>query len=240
MYKNIHEANDFFASLLAQSIPDHVETVICAPYLCLPSLAEKAQGTQVGIGAQNVHWEKEGAYTGEISIPMLQAIGVKYVIIGHSERRAYFAETDETVNKKAKAAIESGIIPIICVGETLDEWEGNQTKQVVENQVKHALQGLTPEQVKQSIIAYEPVWAIGTGKASTAEDAGEVISFIRRTIAALLNSQVADEVRIQYGGSVKPENIASFLAHPDIDGALVGGASLKPDSFLKLVQAASK
>ncbi|SFI62385.1 triose-phosphate isomerase [Thermoflavimicrobium dichotomicum] len=240
MYKTVEEAKEFLRALPLSTLPDDVEVVICAPYLCLPSLAEQAQGSKVGIGAQNVHWETEGAYTGEISIPMLKAVGVQYVIIGHSERRAYFGETDETVNKKVKAAVKTGLIPIICVGETLEERENEQTKAVVERQVRAAIDGLSSDQVKKAIIAYEPVWAIGTGKASTAEDAGEVISFIRKTVAAGYDWQIANEVRIQYGGSVKPENIASFLEQTDIDGALVGGASLKPDSFMALVLAASR
>jgi triosephosphate isomerase len=240
MYKTIEEASSFFSSFSSKPIPDDVEVVICAPYLCLPALTKLAEPTLVGIGAQNVHWEKEGAYTGEVSIPMLQEIGVKYVIVGHSERRAYFAETDQTVNEKVKAAVQAGLIPIICVGETWEEREKEETKQVVERQVRRAFEGLSPEQASKSILAYEPVWAIGTGKASTAEDAGEVISFIRQTIATIYDGQVAASVRIQYGGSVKPDNISTFLAHPDIDGALVGGASLKPDSFRSLVAEASK
>ncbi len=240
MYKTIGEASSFFSSFLSEPIPNDVEVVLCAPYLCLPTLTKLAESTSVGIGAQNVHWKKEGAYTGEVSIPMLQEIGVKYVIIGHSERRAYFAETDQTVNEKVKAAVQAGLIPIVCVGETWEEREREETKQVVERQVHRAFAGLSPEQMNQCILAYEPVWAIGTGKASTVEDAGEVIAFIRQTIATIGGGQVAAAIRIQYGGSVKPENIATFLAHPDIDGALVGGASLKPDSFRALVAEASK
>jgi triosephosphate isomerase len=161
------------------------------------------------------------------------------VIIGHSERRAYFAETDETVNKKTRAALDGGLTPIVCVGETLSEREADQTKEVVQTQVKAAFSGLSSAEMKRTIIAYEPVWAIGTGKASTAADAEEVCAFIRKTVADLYDQQVANEVRIQYGGSVKPENIRSFMAEPNIDGALVGGAALKADSFIQLVQAAS-
>ncbi|SEN70026.1 triose-phosphate isomerase [Lihuaxuella thermophila] len=239
MHKTVEEAVDFVETIQRSELPGEVETVLCAPFLALPALAEKAKGSKIGIGAQNVHWEEQGAYTGEVSVPMLKAAGVQYVIIGHSERRTYFAETDETVNRKVKAAIAGGLTPIVCVGEVLEERESGQTKQVVQEQVKKGLNGLSSEEMKKVIIAYEPVWAIGTGKASTAEDAEEVISFIRKTVADLFDQQVANEVRIQYGGSVKPENIGTYIAQPNIDGALVGGASLEPASFLKLVEAAA-
>jgi triosephosphate isomerase len=238
MHKTAEEAVTFAAELKKADLPGEVEAVICAPYLALPALVEELSGTGIGIGAQNVHFEQQGAFTGEVSVPMLKAAGVEYVIIGHSERRAYFAETDETVNKKVKAALNGGLIPIVCVGETLAERENDQTKEVVRRQVKAASEGLASDEMKKTIIAYEPVWAIGTGKASTAEDAEEVCSFIRKTIADQFDQQVANEVRIQYGGSVKPENIRSFIGQPNIDGALVGGASLKADSFIQLVHAA--
>jgi triosephosphate isomerase len=239
MHKTIEEAIEFVEALQREELPDHVETVLCAPFMALPALAQKVRGNKIGVGAQNVHWEKQGAYTGEVSVPMLKAAGVQYVIIGHSERRTYFAETDETVNLKVRAALTGGLTPIVCVGEVLEERESGKTKQVVQEQVKKGLNGLSSEEMKKVIIAYEPVWAIGTGKASTAEDAEEVISFIRKTVADLFDQQVANEVRIQYGGSVKPENIGSYIAQPNIDGALVGGASLDPDSFRKLVLAAA-
>jgi triosephosphate isomerase len=238
MYKTAEEAASFVAALREEHLPDGVEAVLCAPFTALPALVEAAKGTRVGVGAQNVHWEKEGAFTGEVSVPMLKAAGVRYVIIGHSERRAWFAETDETVNKKVKAAHAGELIPIVCVGETLEERESGKTKETVQRQVKLAFDGISSEEMKRTIIAYEPVWAIGTGRAATAEDAEEVISFIRKTVADLFDDVVANEVRIQYGGSVKPDNIRSFLDMPNIDGALVGGASLDPASFIRLVRAA--
>lgn len=239
MYKTIKEALAFLETLRSGPLPGDVETVICAPYPALSALAEAAEGSDIGIGAQNLHWAEEGAYTGEVSPRMLTDIGIRYTIVGHSERRAYFAETDETVNLKVKAALKHGLIPIVCVGETLDEREQGKTMDVVRRQMVKALDGLGAEEVKGLIVAYEPVWAIGTGRASTAEDAAEVIGFIRGTIADLYDHQVAGEVRILYGGSVKPENIGTFLAEDEIDGALVGGASLDPQSFRRLVAAAS-
>ncbi|MFC7439915.1 triose-phosphate isomerase [Laceyella putida] len=239
MHKTAEEAVSFVNEVKRATLPVDVEAVLCAPFLALPAMVEATQGTSVGIGAQNVHWEEQGAYTGEVSVPMLKAAGVEYVIIGHSERRTYFAETDETVNKKTRAAHAGGLTPIVCVGEVLSEREAGKTKEVVQTQVKAACEGLSSDEMKKTIIAYEPVWAIGTGKASTAADAEEVCSFIRKTVADLYDQQVANEVRIQYGGSVKPENIRSFMAEPNIDGALVGGAALKADSFIQLVQAAS-
>ncbi|WP_054951283.1 triose-phosphate isomerase [Numidum massiliense] len=240
MYKTIEEAQSFWAEISNRQKPEGVEAVICAPYLALPTLVDAARGSGIGIGAQNAHWEKEGAYTGEISVNMLQALGVGYTIVGHSERRAYYAETDGTVNKKTKALLAANIIPIVCVGEQLAERESGETKRVVEQQVKGALDEVPAEDVKRIIIAYEPVWAIGTGKTATAEDAGGVIHFIRQLIAELYDAETAAAVRIQYGGSVKPNNIASFMAHEDIDGALVGGASLDPASYWALVEAAKQ
>ncbi|MDN4594324.1 triose-phosphate isomerase [Polycladomyces subterraneus] len=237
MHKTSAEALAFFRALKASKETKDVETVICAPFTALPALVEAAKDSGIGIGAQNMHWEEKGAFTGEISPVMLKDLGVQYVILGHSERRSYFAETDETVNKKVHAAFAHELIPIICVGETLEEREAGQTKQVVGQQVEKALAGLSSEQVKRVIIAYEPVWAIGSGKASTADDAQEVIGFIRKMVANQYDQQVANEVRIQYGGSVKPDNIGAFLDQPDIDGALVGGASLEPESFDRLVTA---
>ncbi|WP_124728346.1 triose-phosphate isomerase [Staphylospora marina] len=238
MYKTPEEAEAFAAALHDTRLPDGVEAVICAPFVALPALRKALEGTGVGLGAQNVHWEREGAFTGEISVPMLRAIGVKYAIIGHSERRAYFAETDETVHRKLKAALAGGLVPIVCVGETLEEREQGRTKEVVRQQVEKALQGISAEDAARVIIAYEPVWAIGTGRAATAQDAEEVIAFIRDTVASLTDASTAAAVRIQYGGSVKPDNIRELLDMPNIDGALVGGASLDPASFIKLVQAA--
>ncbi|WP_325176774.1 triose-phosphate isomerase [Paenibacillus alkalitolerans] len=215
-----------------------VEAVVCAPFTALPALVEAAKGTSVGVGAQNMHWEESGAYTGEISGPMLVDLGVKYVILGHSERRQYFAETDETVNKKTHAAFKYGLTPIVCVGEKLEEREAGSTKEVCRVQTLAALEGLTAEQAAAVVIAYEPIWAIGTGKSSTAEDANEVIGYIRSVAADKFGGETAAKIRIQYGGSVKPANVREFMSASDIDGALVGGASLEPASYIALVEGA--
>ena len=238
MFKTAGEAVSFVNEVKGKAEIAGVESVICAPFTALPALAEAVKGTSLKIGAQNMHWEESGAYTGEISGPMLQDLGVHYVIIGHSERRAYFAETDETVNKKVHAAFKYGITPIICVGEKLEEREAGQTKEVCRVQTEAALQGLSAEQAAQAVIAYEPIWAIGTGKSSTAEDANEVISYIRERVAAVFGQETADKIRIQYGGSVKPNNIREFMQQPDIDGALVGGASLEAASYIQLIEGA--
>jgi triosephosphate isomerase len=238
MFKTVGEAVSFVNEVKGKAEIEGVESVICAPFTALPALAEAVKGTKLKIGAQNMHWEENGAYTGEISGVMLKDLGVDYVIIGHSERRAYFAETDETVNKKVHAAFKYGITPIICVGEKLEEREAGQTKEVCRVQTEAALQGLTAEQAAQAVIAYEPIWAIGTGKSSTADDANEVISYIRERVAAVFGSEVAGKIRIQYGGSVKPNNVREFMQQSDIDGALVGGASLEPASYIQLVEGA--
>ncbi|HEY8490184.1 MAG TPA: triose-phosphate isomerase [Dehalococcoidia bacterium] len=214
-----------------------VEKVVCPPYVHLRAAADVLSGTTVGVGAQNVHWEEQGAYTGEISPVMLAEI-CRYVIIGHSERRAYFAETDETVRRKVAAALARGLIPIMCVGETLEERESGRTDEVVTRQVRRGLDGVdVPEGF---IIAYEPVWAIGTGRAATGALAAETIDLIRRRVAELAGAGLAATVRILYGGSVTPENIDEFLAQPGIDGALVGGASLKAESFLAIARSAER
>lgn len=236
MYKTQAEAKAFAEAL--PQVGEQVEAVICAPFTALAALAENLQGKNISLGAQNVHWEEEGAYTGEISPLMLKELGVQYVIIGHSERRAYFNETDETVNLRVHAALKHGLTPIVCVGEDLEQRESGRTKEVVKVQMEAAMKEISEEQITQVVIAYEPIWAIGTGKTSSAEDANEVIGFIRQLIADQYDQNYANQVRIQYGGSVKPENIAGFMAQPDIDGALVGGASLNPDSFLALVKGA--
>jgi triosephosphate isomerase len=204
----------------------------------LPALVEAVKGTTLKIGAQNLHFEDSGAFTGEISGVMLKDLGVDYVIIGHSERRAYFAETDEVVNKKVHAAFKHGILPIVCVGEKLEEREAGSTKTVCKVQTEAALAGLTGEQAAATVIAYEPIWAIGTGKSSTSADANEVIAYIRELVAGQFGAQVAAAIRIQYGGSVKPNNIAEYMGMSDIDGALVGGASLEPASYIQLVEGA--
>lgn len=239
MHKTVAEARDFAHAVRARIPGEKVDTVICAPFTALDALVQElADYPSVSVGAQNMHWEESGAYTGEISPGMLTSIGVTYVIIGHSERREYFAETDETVNKKTKAAFAHGLIPIVCVGENLEQREDGRTKEWVRSQVLGAVEGLSSEQAKQLIIAYEPIWAIGTGKSSSADDAQDVIAFIRSTVEDAFDAQVAAHVRIQYGGSVKPDNIAAYMGQPDIDGALVGGASLTSDSFLQLVEGA--
>ncbi|WP_096156668.1 triose-phosphate isomerase [Bacillus sp. FJAT-45066] len=217
--------------------PTKVDAVVCAPALFLERLVTNTEGKDLKIGAQNMHFEESGAFTGETSPAALKDLGVGYCVIGHSERREMFAETDESVNKKTLAAFQYGITPIVCCGETLEEREAGQTNDLVGNQVKKALTGLTEDQVKQTVIAYEPIWAIGTGKSSTAEDANEVCAHIRGVVAAEFGEAAANAVRIQYGGSVKPANIKEYMAQSDIDGALVGGASLEPQSFLQLLEA---
>lgn len=216
---------------------DKIEAVVCAPALFLDRLVEASKGYDVKIGAQNMHFEENGAFTGEISPAALKDLGVSYVILGHSERREMFAETDESVNKKTAAAFKHGLVPIVCCGETLEEREAGKTNDLVADQVTKALAGLTDEQLKQTVIAYEPIWAIGTGKSSSAKDANDVCSHIRTVVAEKFSQEVAEAVRIQYGGSVKPENIKEYMAESDIDGALVGGASLEPQSFLQLLEA---
>lgn len=237
MFKTVQESIAFVNEVKGKAEVDGVDSVICAPYTNLPALVEAVKGTNLKVGAQNLHWEDNGAYTGEISGVQLKDLGVDYVIIGHSERRAYFAETDETVNKKVIASFKHGLTPIVCVGEKLEEREAGQTKEVCKVQTEAALQGLSAEQAAQVVIAYEPIWAIGTGKSSTADDANEVISYIRQLVAGQFSQQVADQVRIQYGG-VKPNNIAEYMQASDIDGALVGGASLEPASYIALVEGA--
>ena len=211
------------------------EVILCVPYTDLFYALLTAQNTNIKIGAQNMHFEERGAYTGEISGPMLKSIGVEYVIIGHSERRQYFAETDETVNKKVKAAHKYGLKPIVCVGETLEQKETGKTVEIITNQTRLALDGLNKEQVEGTIIAYEPIWAIGTGKTATSEDANNSIKEIRKEIAKNYGQETADRVIIQYGGSVKSSNAKELFTTSDIDGGLVGGASLKADEFAKIV-----
>lgn len=237
MHKTLEEAKSFVKEVKSLVPPqDKVDSVICAPALFLGQLVELAEGSELKIGAQNMHFEESGAYTGEISPVALADIGVDYVIIGHSERREMFAETDETVNKKVLAAFKHELTPIVCVGESLAEREAGKTNEIVGEQVKKALAGVDESAVKNIVIAYEPIWAIGTGKSSSPEDANEVCAHIRGVIADIYSDDVANEVRIQYGGSVKPENIKDFLNQPEIDGALVGGASLEPRSFLQLLE----
>ena len=236
MYKTVSEAVDFF-NRFSNEVEDisGVETVICPPFVSLADLSRLLTNTSLILGAQNMHWEEKGAFTGEVSPVMLNALGIEYVIIGHSERREYFAETDETVNKKVHSALAHGLIPIICVGETLEQREQGVTRTLVENQTREALKGLSADDVKKCVIAYEPIWAIGTGKTATSEDANEVIGYIRNTIAEIFGKEAADAIRIQYGGSMKPDNAAELMAMPEIDGGLVGGASLNAEDFAKIV-----
>ena len=238
MNKTLSEATGFLEKV-STLIPtsDKIDAVVCAPALFLNQLVQSAQGTDVKIGAQNMHYEENGAFTGEISPISLADIGVSYVILGHSERREMFNETDEAVNKKAHAAFKNKLTPIVCCGETLEQREAGETNDFVGGQIEKGLAGLSEDQLKQAVIAYEPIWAIGTGKSSSAEDANEVCAHIRSVVADKFSKEAAEAIRIQYGGSVKPENIKEYMAQPDIDGALVGGASLKPDSFLQLLEA---
>jgi len=213
------------------------EVVVCPPFVCLPAAKEALAGSNIKLGAQNMHWEEKGAYTGEVSAPMLKELGVDYVIIGHSERRQYFAETDQTVNNKVLSAFAHDLVPIVCVGETLEQREAGQTEALVRGQVKAALEGLVIEAARRVVIAYEPIWAIGTGRNASPEDANDVIKIIRNTIAGMFGQDVAEDVRIQYGGSVNAQNAAALLGMSDIDGALVGGASLKARDFATIVKA---
>jgi triosephosphate isomerase len=233
MYKTPTEAADFVRTLTPLVKDVHDKTMLlCAPFTALQKLSDAAVGTNIAVGAENLYWEDEGAFTGEVSAPMLKAVGCTYVIIGHSERRQYFGETDETVNKKLKAALKHNLLPIVCVGETLAQREKNETLKVVERQVREGTKELGTGDWENVVIAYEPVWAIGTGKTATPAQAQEVHALIRK----LLPKEVAGDVRILYGGSVKPENVKELMAQPDIDGGLVGGASLKVDSYVKLVK----
>ncbi len=214
------------------------EIVLCPTYVALSAVAKVIKGTSIKLGAQDVHWEDEGAFTSKISINMLKSVGCQYVIIGHSEPRTYFNETDENVNKKAKKVLSAGLIPIICVGETLQEREGGITEEVVKRQVTKAYEGISADQAQNTVIAYEPVWAIGTGKTASDDQAQEVHAIIRNLMTSLYSAAVAQEVQIQYGGSMKADNAAGLLGQTDIDGGLIGGAALKADSFLGIINAA--
>lgn len=235
MHKTIKEAVEFVNEVKSEIKGTDVEAVICASFTLLKDLKEAAKETNIKIGAQNMHFEEKGAFTGEISPLMLKEIDVDYVVIGHSERRQYFNETDETVNKKVIKALEYKINPIICVGETLEEREADKTKDVVKVQVEKALANVDEKDIKDIVIAYEPIWAIGTGKTSSSKDANDVISYIREVVANVYSEETAEEVRIQYGGSVKPANVEEIMNESDIDGALVGGASLQPKDYVELV-----
>ena len=240
MNKTISEAKELVSSLkeLVKDVKD-VEVGVCPPDIDLPDVVEIAKDSNIKVGGQNMHWEENGAYTGDVSPVMLKELGVEYIIIGHSERREYYNETDEHVNKKVQSAYEHGLKPIICVGESLEERKAKETREVVEEQVRKALKGLNQKQVSQAVVAYEPLWAIGTGESASAKQANQVISYIRDVIETDY-LEAAEDVRIQYGGSVKPHNIEEFMAESDIDGALVGGASLSAESFAEIVKKAVK
>ncbi|MGZ8610215.1 MAG: triose-phosphate isomerase [Actinomycetota bacterium] len=224
--------------LLDKDDAEHVEVVICPPFTALRTIETLLQSDRLPylLGAQNVHWEDKGAFTGEVSPGMLEALKVSYVIVGHSERREHFGETDETVNKKVRAIFKHGMRPILCVGETLQEHDTGGTQDKVAGQVRANLHGVTAEDAARLVVAYEPIWAIGTGRNAEPADAGEVIGMIRETLGSLYAKDVADAIRIQYGGSVKAGNVRDFMAHPEIDGALVGGASLDPEDFVLIVK----
>ena len=236
MYKTKAEASEFAEAFKGLYKDTDIKAAICAPYTQLDILVEAFKGTGIGVGAQNVHYEEEGAFTGEISVAMLREIGVDYCIVGHSERRQYFGETDETVNLKLKKLLtDSQITPILCVGENLSQREAGKEKDVVSQQIKKDLEGLTREQAGKIVVAYEPIWAIGTGKTASAEQAEEMCAFIRTAIEELYDEETCDKVIIQYGGSVKPENATEIMNMDEIDGALVGGASLIPSKFMDII-----
>lgn len=243
MYKTIGEAIELANGLkrgLFELGPDVIDIVLCPPFTALSEVAEVIAESNIKLGAQDCYWQDEGAFTGEVSCKMIKDAGAGYVIIGHSERRQYFGETNETVNKKIGAALKSGLLPIVCVGETLAEREKNLTFHVLDDHIKNGLKNVSEEDMPKIVIAYEPVWAIGTGKTATSLQAEEAHSYIRGILVKMYNQEISSEVRIQYGGSVKPENIAELMKQPDVDGALVGGASLKIESFADIVKKAGE
>ena len=239
MHKTVHEAVVFVKEFrgLVKDIAD-VEIVVSPPFTAVHAAAEAARNSPVGIAAQDLHWEKQGAFTGEISAQMVREAGAEYVIIGHSERRQFFGETDQSVNRKLGAALGAGLIPIACIGETLDEREGNRTLDVLDRQLKDGFDGITGDQVAGLVIAYEPVWAIGTGRTATAAQAQEIHAHIRQRLRQWFGGPAADQCHVIYGGSVKPENTAELVGQPDVDGALVGGASLDVKGFFEIVSRA--
>ena len=237
MNKTPSEAKSLVEAIAAKVADAKCDVVVCPTAICIPSAVDAAKGSNIAVGAQNVHFKESGAYTGELAANMLTEAGVKYVIIGHSERRQYFGETDETVNLRTKAALAGGLLPIVCVGESLTEREQGIMDDTVRRQTKIAFLGIDADDAKKVVIAYEPVWAIGTGKTATADQADEVCGIIRETIRGLYGAEVADAIRIQYGGSMNAGNAAELLAKPNIDGGLIGGASLKPDDFAVIVAA---
>ena len=240
MNKTPSEARELVSALIPLVKDAKCDVVVCTPAVDFAAVSEVIKGTNIKLGAENMHWKESGAYTGELSAAMLKESGVEYVILGHSERRQYFGETDLIVNKKVLAALEAGLHPIICVGETLEQRELGITMELIALQVKSALAGVPAEKLRKCVIAYEPVWAIGTGKTATAEQAAEVCTFIRTTVRHLYGARIARSVTVQYGGSMKPANAAELLSQPDIDGGLIGGASLKAADFVEIVNAANQ
>lgn len=239
MNMNLHQSQKLVSEIInGLGKDDKTEVIVCPPFTSLSEVNSLLKGTQIKLGAQNMYYEESGAYTGEISADMLKSVGCEYVILGHSERRVIFNESDELINKKIKAALVKGLKPIFCIGELLEQRESGETMKVVSSQVEKGLEGVSAEQMKNVIIAYEPVWAIGTGKTANPEQAQEVHSFIRELVAKKFSSSIADGLIIQYGGSVKPDNSGELLSQKDIDGALVGGACLKADSFLGIIASA--
>ena len=239
MNKDLHQSQNLVSEIINGLGKDiKTEVIVCPPFTSLSEVSSLLKGTQIKLGAQNMYYEESGAYTGEVSADMLKSVGCEYVILGHSERRVIFNEPDELINKKIKAALAKGLKPIFCIGELLEQRENGETMQVVSRQVEKGLEGVSAEQMKNVIIAYEPVWAIGTGKTATPEQAQEVHSFIRELVDKKFNASVSENLTIQYGGSVKPDNANQLLSQKDIDGALVGGACLKADSFLGIIASA--
>lgn len=236
MNKTIKEAVELVNKIKDITNETDVEVVVCAPYTALNQIKKQIDGTKLKLGAQNMHWEESGAFTGEISADMLNEIGVDYCIIGHSERRQYFNETDETVNNKIKTALAHHIKPIVCVGEALDQRESGNEKEVVKKQIVKGFKDIEAKDMTNIVIAYEPIWAIGTGKTASSEDANEMVSYIRQIVEDIYGVDISEEIRIQYGGSVKPANITEIMNQSDIDGALVGGASLKSEDFVELIK----
>ena len=241
MNKTLREGQELAIALRRELYQiEDVDIVVCPPYTLLAYLADALETSNILIGAQDVYWQDEGAFTGEVSPVMLKDIGCKFVIIGHSERRAYFGETNESVNNKIKASLRHDLTPIVCVGETLSERESGQTFKVLDDHIENGLKGITDTDILKIVIAYEPVWAIGTGKTATSQQAQEAQKYIRDLLRKMYNNDIADTIRIQYGGSVKPENITELMREPDVDGALVGGASLKVETFVEIVKKASE
>ena len=235
--KTIAEAVELVSEIKSQADGiTSVDIVVCPVFTALSEVNKIVAGSNVGLGAQDLYWEDSGAFTGEVSVPLLKDAGCQYVIIGHSERRQFFGETNETVNNKVKAALAGGLIPIVCVGENLEQREADKAFDVVKDHVENSLKGFSADEMKKIVVAYEPVWAIGTGKTASPEQAQEIHNFIRSLLKEMHNDEVAESMRIQYGGSVKPENAKELMGQKDIDGALVGGAALKAESFLGIIK----